>query len=500
MSEARIRNLAQSQSNIFTGGPPAQKVSSIKVNSRDSFQTESYIFTPEKFQPKPMTYAREKYNRATICLGTDYEQVDPCRSSNAVQSPSRVHSGLSPAGKRTNQESSTKYLLGNDRSNFYKKSVNDHLGVPDNFEPIYDKSSAFERKQREFNDGFSPKRQEKVLQDQDICFTAKDRKLNDRVSIFDSNNYSIPTKPTVNPGASSSAKPPTYNPGTRKSEILSSSVFEERRVHDFKRPETVQENDDERRKNHNYSDLFGRPTSPSKPVERIRNQGNRKDEEYDPRNQANKMLTSNVEIGNSPRRIDRARTPNVVQKERPKDFTSSASRKQEELATSFTTYKPPGNPQVIDLSLASIPSNINSNDVKDLCGGVHLVSLALDIDNFTGKTRGTGKMRLRTTNEEDLSKLRRIFAAKGIQVERNQENLGRKNNYADVAGVNWHNTFDNKRASTPGGAREIKMKSLESNVLGGGSKWVERPRESFDNELNAQILWKNTKNPRNYYE
>jgi hypothetical protein len=136
--------------------------------------------------------------------------------------------------------------------------------------------------------------------------------------------------------------------------------------------------------------------------------------------------------------------------------------------------------------------------VKDLCGGVHLVSLALDIDNFTGKCRGTGKLRLRTSNPQDLARVRRVFAAKGIQVEKKVENVGRKNNYADVAGVNWHNSHEVQRNFTPLGARHSKMKNLESQVLGGGKKWVDQQVESFDGELSAQILWKNTKNPRGY--
>jgi hypothetical protein len=441
-----------------------------------------------------MTYAREKYNRTNICLGSDY--VEDISSESCKARPS---SNLSPAGKRTGQDNNTKYLLGNDRSSFYKKSVDSNLGVPAEFIPKYKQQSAFDRKQNEFNDGFSPKREERVLQDQDIYLTAKDRRLGDQVSIFDSNNYERPAREV----RKEPSKPPVYNPNMRKSENLSSDVFQNRQVHEFRRPEAVAENDDARRKNHNYSDLFGRAASPSKlpsnPSDPCKSHQNKSD--YDPRGQGTRMLSSQIDIGDSPRRSTRARTPNIQEKPRFQDFTSSGQRKQEELSTSFASYRPSGpsaNAEVVDLDLFAVPAEVAAADVKDLCGGVHLVSLALDIDNFTGKCRGTGKLRLRTSNPQDLARVRRVFAAKGIQVEKKVENVGRKNNYADVAGVNWHNSHEVQRNFTPLGARHSKMKNLESQVLGGGKKWVDQQVESFDGELSAQILWKNTKNPRGY--
>lgn len=484
MSEARIRSLAQRQSNIFSSSP------SSRIRPREIPQTESNIFTPLPYQPKPMSYSREKYNRASICLGQYYDD------NNEKANQKSDHSGLSPAGKKTGQCSSTKYLLGNDRSSFYKKSVDDNLGVPSEFQPKYSQDSAFDRKQKEFNDGHSPQREKPERKQIDENLTAKDRKFQDRVSVFDSNAYTAP--PKQNNFVSS--KPPLYDPGSRKSEILSSEVFEERRVVEYKRTCEADENEEFRRKNHMFSDLFGRPSNVEKgKVVPDREKVDRNTEPYDPRMHAHKVMSSQIDIGDSPKRPHRARTPQISEKPHPREPLSSSQRKQQDLSTSFTSHKAASKAELFDLDLSSVPRNIAASDIKDLCGGIHLVSLSLDIDNFTGNCRGTGKIKLRTNESSDITRLEKVLGSKGIKVEKPQESNGRKNNYHDVVGVSWHNSYDNKRAATPLGARETKMKNLESSVFGEGQKWSGQAVESFDGELSAQMLWKNTKNPRYNY-
>lgn len=479
MSEARIRNLAQSQSKIFENSPVE------RISRRDNPQSQSKIFTPLPYRHKPLTYARAQYERTSICLGTDKQE----RQS---PSPPRPASAYSPAGKRTNQISSTKYLIGNEKSTFYKKSVNQNFGVPDQFEPKYSRDSAFERKQKEFNSGFSPKKGEgdEGMHSERENLSAKERKLQDRVSFFDSSDPKVVPKQVERKVEN---KVEVYDPKNRKGEILSSDVFGNRTVHEYKRPLEVRENEDDRKKNHLFSDLFGRNASPTRekvkdklvPTENYYNAKSRQNLEYDPRGQTSKHLASQIEIGEGTVKNQRNRpmTPQYTQVE----SRSMGIQNNTSIAT-------PGPAKLSDLELCNVPGHFNASAIKELCGGLHVVSLTLDIDNFTGACKGSGSLKIRTNNPSDLTQLSQTLKSKSIQIKEKQENLGRKSNYAEVSNVSWHHPFDYKKSSTPLGARESKMKNLESSLFSSQIKYSPKPTESFNNELSAQVQWMNTKN------
>ena len=491
MSEARRRGLTQSQSNIFSGSPTTNN------KRRDVPQTQSKIFEPLEVTSKPMTYAREKYQQTSIHLGND---PDPYREEQTYY----AQDNCSPAGKRIQQNSTTKYLLGNDRSTFFKKSVNEHYGVPKDFEPKYANDTAFERKQKELYNGFSPsKEEESPSKIENENYNARDRKYQDRVSIFDTNNY----KPRAD-SPKENTKPPMYNPNMRKNEILSSNVFGERTVQDYNnKPPQARENDSERRKNHLYSDLFGannnmkseRPSE--KPSERLQAASHflstmsKPNPNYDPREQIYKNLESSIEIGDSPPRAPRNRpqTPQNSYTPRYQDsFPNAAQMKQQELSTGYQDGSSK-KPELYDLEMNSVPSKYSASEIKEFCEGVHVVSLVLDIDNFTGTCKGTGRIKVRTTDPKDISKIEGSLKRKGIKTKPFMENLGKKTNYSDISSVNWHDPYEYKRTTTPGNARETKMKNLESSVFEGQHKWVDRKVESVDSELLAQMQWKNTK-------
>ncbi|OMJ69701.1 hypothetical protein SteCoe_32511 [Stentor coeruleus] len=496
MSEARLRNLCQSKSHIFSSASP-----SISQRTREIPQTQSKIFQPSQPEPKNMTYARYQYQKTTISLGNEPTSYrEPTKEAN--------FSDMSAAGIRTNQNDSTKYLIGNDRSTFHRKSVNDHLGIPKDFSPKYTKDSAFERKQREFYDGFSPNKDKPIVENnyQEEFTSAKARKMQDRVSVLDTKKYNQ----EFHDSPKENTRPPLYNPNYRKNETFSSNVFEERVVQEYKKPAETKENDNERRKNHLYSDLFGmepvnqvpHPTEKLQPASHFLTTSSKPNPNYDPRDQTMKNLSSSIDICDSPNKVPRVRprTPqNTYQPRFVDSFPSSSQMKQQELATSFSRQNP-GKAEVFDLELVSVPNNIPASTIKELCGGVHVVALSLDVDNFTGKSKGTGRLKVRTNENKDISRIERIFKSKGIEIKEHQENVGRKTNYSDISSVNWHNPYEYKRNSTPCGAKETKMKNLESAHFDGQHKWVDRNVESVDGELLAQMQWKHIKTAsRPYY-
>ena len=182
MSEARKRGLTQSQSSIFSASP------SPRYTGREIPQTQSKIFEPLEPEPRPMTFAREQYHKTTIEFRS--------RFSTILSAQKRVtNSRHSPAGKKLQQNPTTTYLLGDNRSTFFKKSVDDHFGVPKNFEPKYANDSAFERKQKELYNGYSPSKEEESPSKQENTeFSARERKTMDRVSVFDTNYYRPPVR------------------------------------------------------------------------------------------------------------------------------------------------------------------------------------------------------------------------------------------------------------------------------------------------------------------
>ena len=489
MSEARKRGLTQSQSSIFTASP------SPRCPGREIPQTQSKIFEPLESRPRPMTFAREQYHKTTIDFGPDSPQYSaPKRES--------TNSRHSPAGKKLQQNPTTTYLLGDNRSTFFKKSVDEHFGVPKNFEPKYANDSAFERKQKELYNGYSPsKEEESPSKKENTEFSARERKTMDRVSVFDTNSYRPPADiPKEN------SKPPVYNPNLRKNEILGSNVFGDKKTQEYsKRPQTGEpENESARRKNHLYSDLFGSDTrpSPEKPSERLQasahflSTSSKPNPNYDPRNQLYKNMTSSIEMGESPSKTVRNRpmTPQISSTPRFQDVLPPASQmKQQELSTLPSDFSAPGRAELHDLVLNSVPQRYTAPEIKEFCGGVHVVSLVLDIDNFTGTCKGTGRMKVRTNEVRDLDRIEKVFRAKGIVVKPHLENVGKKTNYSDISNVSWDTPYEYRRTTTPGNPREVKMKNLESTAFEGQQKWVDRKVESVDQELRAQMQWKNTK-------
>lgn len=488
MSEARLRGLCQNRSHIFSSASPLTN-----YKTREIPQTQSKIFQPSKPEPTNMTFAKCQYHKTTISLGND---------STAYQKTSRENNNtkMLSAGTRTNQSQSTKYLLGNERGTFYRKSINEKLGKPKEFSPKYSITTAFERKQKEFYDGFSPSKEQPVQDEScEEKLTAKERKRQDRVSILDSKKY----ESNINDSSKENIQPPPYNPAYRKGESFSSSVFGERVVQEYKKPKGIRENDDERKKNHLYSDLFGmesgcktdRPKEKLQPASHFLNCASKPNPNYDPKGQTKKTLASSIDIGNSPNRVPRARpkTPQISYEPKYRDsLPSSSQMKQQELSTGLGKQTP-NKAELYDLELKSIPSEMPLSTIKELCGGVHVVALSLDIDNFTGKSKGTARMKVRTNETKDIERIERIFKSKGVSVKEHQENIGRKTNYADCSNVNWSNPYQYKRAVTPCGARETKMKNLESTHFEAQHKWVDRRVESVDGELLAQLQWKHIK-------
>ena len=149
-------------------------------------------------------------------------------------------------------------------------------------------------------------------------------------------------------------------------------------------------------------------------------------------------MASSIEIGESPTKIPRNRpkTPQASYTPRFQDSLPTASQmKQHELSTLYPNNQNPKKAELFDLELSSIPESYTAPQIKELCGGIHVVSLTVDIDNFTGTCRGLGRLKVRTNESKDIERLEKVFRYKGIRIQQHSENVGRKTNYAEISNV-----------------------------------------------------------------
>lgn len=59
--------------------------------------------------------------------------------------------------------------------------------------------------------------------------------------------------------------------------------------------------------------------------------------------------------------------------------------------------------QVLDFDLQGLPNSADSIDIKKAANVKHVISSDVDIDNFTGNCKGTGRLKIRLNEGETES-------------------------------------------------------------------------------------------------
>lgn len=215
------------------------------------------------------------------------------------------------------------------------------------------------------------------------------------------------------------------------------------------------------------------------PVETVKDVGN---EENQPRNKAESERNF-VDWFGRPRQngaIRREKTPTAAswkdarfedKSTRPSDSYSPAAFRDQQLRSSLDPPSPavsrpqchvstpsgPSNPKQMRLfnlnqmEIQDLPRpeearldaflikglrpNADELSVRSLCQGLHIVSVEPELDDIQGKCRGQAKVVLRHFPGEDtVARLVDQVKDAGLDIQKHRPDLGRKNNYADLAG------------------------------------------------------------------
>lgn len=85
--------------------------------------------------------------------------------------------------------------------------------------------------------------------------------------------------------------------------------------------------------------------------------------------------------------------------------------------------------------IKGLHANADVLSVRSLCQGLHIVSVEPELDDIQGKCRGQAKVVLRHFPGEDtVARLVDQVKDAGLDIQKHRPDLGRKNNYTDLAG------------------------------------------------------------------
>ena len=98
------------------------------------------------------------------------------------------------------------------------------------------------------------------------------------------------------------------------------------------------------------------------------------------------------------------------------------------------------------LQISGLSRYDSDYSLRELCKGLHIVSLSTSIDNFTGKCKGIAEITVKTS-DIGLNKLKTALETKGYSICEQIKSIGKKNNYADLANHSFLNPFIYDRSS-----------------------------------------------------
>lgn len=84
--------------------------------------------------------------------------------------------------------------------------------------------------------------------------------------------------------------------------------------------------------------------------------------------------------------------------------------------SAYNQVQPLAATRVVDLELKNLSANADLIDVKKMSGARHVISAALDEDNMKGICLGTGRIKIRLNQDENLEDIELNFARRGVMV------------------------------------------------------------------------------------
>lgn len=177
------------------------------------------------------------------------------------------------------------------------------------------------------------------------------------------------------------------------------------------------------------------------------------------------------------------------------NFNSRPSRIRKNTDTERAiTPQPSSSSRQANVNFSILLSDLAQSDsefkIRELCKGYHIVSLTSPQDNITGTSLGSASITVKTS-ESELNKLKSTFLKQGYTISTKKPQLGKKNNYAELANVDFLNCFVN------GGDAKSKKYHLESSqdLFGssaGVGRWHSRTKIS-DKQSLVMHAWNKVK-------
>lgn len=95
----------------------------------------------------------------------------------------------------------------------------------------------------------------------------------------------------------------------------------------------------------------------------------------------------------------------------------------------------PSEAQLATFLIKGLAASADSQSVRSLCQGLHIVTVEPELDDIKGSCRGQAKVVLRHfPGENTVERLVDQVKDAGLDIEREQKDVGRKNNYKELAG------------------------------------------------------------------
>ena len=169
------------------------------------------------------------------------------------------------------------------------------------------------------------------------------------------------------------------------------------------------------------------------------------------------------------------------------------SIKQNSLYTPMEVSREPA--ELTSFNISGLKATDTADSIRQSCPGSHLVNVEPAMDDISGGCKGSAKITLRHQSQSNIDKFKIDMLNRGYKVEKNQNQVGKKNNYHLTGNPN--KTFDNsyqiedrRTAGQNISAAEHKMKLLQStgDYFGnseGVGRWTQNWKQDKTSLYNA---------------
>jgi hypothetical protein len=143
---------------------------------------------------------------------------------------------------------------------------------------------------------------------------------------------------------------------------------------------------------------------------------------------------------------------------------------------------------VIDLKLEGLPASANKEDLKHIAGARHVIDATTSDDTITNQCLGKGEIKVRLGEGETKEQIIQRFRNQGITVREPDACSRKKNNYKELADVNWKDSRLQVQEKRHTNTEEIdpkaaKIRMLGSNVNIGTNDELSRRAKDYEQQL-----------------